>query len=161
MSLIPWKNKSADGGSMERVTDPLRRFRNEMDRVFDRFLESPWGLPSDPFGEGGWLPSLDMSETDKHVIIRAEMPGVDPKDINLTISGNVLTLSGEKKEVSQRKSESWHHTERSFGSFRRSMQLPTYVDAEKVSAEHAHGVLTIQLEKLQSATPKRIEVKSK
>lgn len=161
MSLIPWKSKSSNGGSIERSADPLHRFRSEMENVFDRFFDSPMSPWSEPFGPGGWMPSLDMSETDTHVVVRAEVPGVDPKDIDISVSGNILTVSGEKKETTEQKGESWHHTERRFGSFRRSMQLPAYADAEKVSAEHAHGVLMIRLEKSQAAKPKRIEVKSK
>jgi HSP20 family protein len=132
-----------------------------MDKAFDRFLREPFGGLNGMWPEmDQWGPTLDLSETDTHVIVKAEIPGVDPKAIDITLAGNLLTIAGKKEESSERKGESYFHSERRFGSFRRSIQLPAYVDSEKVSADHAHGVLTIQLEKQASATPKRVAVKT-
>ena len=162
MNLIPWRNKQKEVVSEEHDMLPaLRGFRSEMDRLFDRFFQEPLaGLenvwpPMSAFG-----PTLDLTETDTEVIVKAEIPGVAPKDVDVTVSGNVLTIAGEKKESSERKGQAVFHTERRFGSFRRTVQLPSYVDAAKVSAEHADGVLTIRVAKSTAATPKRVEVKA-
>lgn len=162
MNLIPWRNKQNSESSEERELAPmLRHFRTEMDRVFSRFFSEPFGALAEVWPDlRGWGPSLDVSETDTHVVVKAELPGVDPKEVDVRIAGNVLTISGEKSESSERKGESFYHTERRFGSFRRTVPLPAYVDAEKVSAEHANGVLSIQLPKSASATPKRVPVKA-
>lgn len=163
MNLIPWKSKRSGNGAREASADTsLSQFRHEVDRLFDRFFEDPFGgLREPPAPLGGWAPSLDVVETDKGVVVKAEVPGVDPKDIDITISGNVLTLSGEKSESTEEKGDSWYHSERRFGMFRRSVQLPSYVDTEKVSAEYVNGELTIRLDRLSSVAPKRVPVKAK
>lgn len=159
MSLVPWRQKSRPTELME--SDPLGalgRLRSEMDRVFDRFFGGH-GF----WDEGGalrsWAPAVDVTETDTEVTVRAEMPGIAPGDIEVTVSGEMLTISGEKKETRERKGENFFQSERHFGSFRRSVALPASVDSEKVSAEHQNGVLTVTLKKKQSALPKRITVK--
>jgi HSP20 family protein len=154
MSLIPWRNKRGDEASPLSAMNTLR---SEMDRVFDRMM----GALDGPFGGfGSGFPSLDISETDTEVCVRAEVPGVDPKELDVTLSGQTLTLAGEKKESTEHKGENYYHAERRFGSFRRSVQLPAPVDPEKMSAEHKNGVVLIKLRKHQSATPKRISVKT-
>lgn len=161
MSLIPWRNKQ-NGNDAERAEQApaIRKLRSEVDRMFDRLFHDPSDTLAS-WSEGTqWGPMLDLSETDTHLVIRAEVPGVDPKQVDITIVGAVLTISGEKSETTERKGESFYHTERRFGSFRRSVQLPRYVDTRKVSAEHANGVLTIQLAKSASATPKRVPVQA-
>ena len=162
MNLIPWRNKKrANGDADTALATSARRFRTEMDQLFDRFFRDPWGWPEELFGPPtGWRPALEVLENDREVTIRAEVPGIDPKDIDVTISGNMLTLSGEKKETSEHKGESYFHSERRYGSFRRCIELPTTVDPDRVTAEHANGVLTIHVGKVPSATPKRITVKT-
>ena len=124
--------------------------------------EPSFGFGSDePFSQlGAWAPQLDISETDKEVTIRAEVAGVDPKDLDVSITGNVLTLSGEKKDETEERGENYFHSERTFGSFRRSVQLPASVDPDSVSADHCNGVLCIHLKKVAGAEPKKIPVKS-
>ncbi len=161
MNLIPWRNKRSGNELQEspRALD-IHRFRHEIDRMFDRFFQDPFGAFLEPSTAwGGWAPSLDIVETDHDITLKVDVPGVDPKDLDIRISGNVLTLSGEKSESNENQGDTWYHSERRFGTFRRNVQLPSYVDPEKVSAEHANGVLTIRLEKLKSATPKRVPVK--
>ena len=127
--------------------------------MFERFFRDPFSIVREPLTRfGDWAPSLDVVESDRQVTVKAEVPGVDLKDLDITISGNVLTLTGKKSDSTEQKGDSWYHSERRFGTFQRSIQLPSYVDIEKVSAEHSNGVLTIRLEKLASATPKRIPV---
>lgn len=160
MNLIPWRGKREEVDWDDFWSrSPLATFRTEMDRLFDRFLagsETAFG----PGRWGDWAPSLDITETEKDVTVRAEVPGVDPKELEITVSGQVLTLAGQKKEFTEHKGENFHHSERRFGSFRRSIQLPASVDSEKISAEHKNGVVTIKLHKIASAAPKRIPVRS-
>ncbi len=162
MNLIPWRNKQKENDEQDRsLVRGMDDVRSQMDRAFDRFFHEPFGGLTGLWPDmNTWGPTLDLSETDKHVIVKAEIPGVDPKAIDITMAGNLLTISGKKEESSEQNGESYFHSERRFGSFRRSIQLPAYVDSEKVSADHANGVLTIQLEKLASATPKRVAVKT-
>lgn len=156
MSLIPWRGKRHE---TRGEVVPLSAFRHEVDRLFDSFLREPFG-----WGEMGWNewwnPSLDVSEDEKSVTVRAEVPGVKPEDINLSVMGNTLVISGEKKESEERKGDGFYQSERRFGSFRRDVMLPAGVDSEKVSAEYAHGVLTVRLEKSPDALPKKIPVKA-
>ena len=160
MTLVPWRGKRREDQLEETgLSSPIDYFRSEMDRLFDRFFGRETSMPF--FGGGpraGWAPSLDVSEDDTSVTVRAEVPGLDPKDLEITVSGQVLSLAGEKRETSESKGENYFHTERRFGSFRRSVQLPTPVDTDKVSAEHKNGVVIIVLHKQQSAVPKRIPV---
>lgn len=162
MSLIPWKGKQRDidwEEWMER--SPVGSLRREMDRLFDRFFGAGEAASGGELSRAmRWMPSLDVAETEKEVTVRAELPGVDPKDIDISISGQTLTVSGEKKEVTERRGESSFHSERCFGAFRRTVPLPVPVDEEKASAEYKKGVLTIRLTKSASAMPKRISVRA-
>lgn len=160
MNLVRWRNKR---GNLERPApeQSWRTFRTELDHLFDRFFEgfaAPW--PDFLGGERPWAPALDVTETDRDVTIRAEVPGVDPKDIEVTVSGNVLTIAGEKKCVSESKTETGYRCERQFGRFRRSIELPAFVDTDSVTAANAHGVLTITLKRSESEKPRRITVTS-
>jgi len=159
MSLIPWRSKQREG---ERTESPLVALRSEMDRLFDTFLREPFGAIDWPLiGQGRWSPTIDIAEADEEVIVRAELPGMDPKDLDVSISGNQLVLSGEKKESTLDKGKDYYHSESRYGSFRRAVRLPDGIDAEHVDAQFANGVLTLHLKKTPSAVPKRIEVKVK
>lgn len=165
MALIPWKTKRASQhNGDEFVNAPLAQLRSEMDHVFNRFMGRDWDLAAPEFtgfpAFGTWMPSLDVTESDDEVTVRAEVPGVDPKDLDVTVSGNVLTISGEKKETTERKGESFFHSERHFGRFRRTLQLDCPVDSSSVSAEHKNGVVEIRMKKQPDASAKRIEVKA-
>jgi len=154
---------------------PLADLQSEIDRLFDRFSR---GFPSlsmgrdlfdwDPFrGSGGTFsvtsPHVDVSETDKSYEISAELPGLDEKDIKVELKDDVLTLSGEKKEESEKEEKDYHVSERRFGSFRRSFRLPSGVDQDNVSADFKNGVLKIAMPKSATAQKKsrRIDVKTK
>ena len=104
---------------------------------------------------------IDVAETDKEVTIRAEVPGIDPKEINVSVTGDQLVISGEKKEKTERKGNGFSHHETRYGSFHRAIPLPEGVDSEKVDAQYANGVLTLTLAKSPQAAPKRIEIKVK
>ena len=103
MSLIHWRNKQHDGIPGESA--PLANLRNEMDRLFDSFIREPFGMLDWPAFMGGekWWPAVDVAESDKEVIVRAEIPGIDPKELDVTVTGNQLVISGEKKESNREK----------------------------------------------------------
>ncbi len=161
MSLIPWRGKrSADMWEGDWPKTQLGRFRSEMDQLFENFFGKAFDAVEAGYGAfSGWAPTLDVTETEAGVTIRAEVPGVDPADIEITVTGKTLTLSGEKKEATEDKSENYFHSERRFGTFRRSVELPSPVNTEKVAAEHKNGVVSIQISKDPAAVPKRIPVK--
>jgi HSP20 family protein len=164
MKLTPWSNRrkinlSGDGNSSLPSLGSLRR---EMDQVFARFFENPCGgLDLDVGHSSGWLPSVDVVDGGKEVTVRAEIPGVDPKDIDVSVSGGKLTIAGSKKTEHQESDKDYFRSERMFGSFRRIVTLPEGVDPEKVSAEHSNGVLTIHLAKSEAAAAKRIAITRK
>ena len=160
MSLIPWRNKQREGEPTE--SSPLAALRNEMDRLFDSFFREPFGAIDWPFGgHRKWSPAVDLAENDEEVTVRAELPGIDPKELDVSISSNQLVLTGEKKESWEDQGKDFSHSESRYGSFRRTLQLPDGVDTEKVDAQYANGVLTLRLKKSHPTPAKRIEVKTK
>lgn len=160
MSLIPWKNKSKE--PVRADISPLATLRAEIDRLFDALTRDPFGAFDWPVsGTRGWVPPVDVAESEDEFTVRAEIPGIDPKELQVSISGNQLVLAGEKKESSEKKGKDYYQTESRYGAFRRCIALPDSVDQEKVEAEYVNGVLTIRLKKLQSAPPKKVEVKVK
>jgi len=157
-SLIPWRNKHQENDSGD--SNPLVELSREFDRAMGAMLRGSLGW-GEGFGEmSAWMPSLDLTEDDRTVTVRAEIPGVDPKDFNLSVNGNTLVISGEKREESEKKDKGVYHSERRFGSFHRMVTLPSEVDSDKVTADYAHGVLTVKMEKSPTAKSKRIEVKT-
>lgn len=147
LSLIPWHERKE-----------LDRFRSEMDRLFDQFFD--WRPFRRSFDEGDWTPLVDVSETGKEVIVNAEIPGMDAKDIDISLNGRVLTLRGEKKSNHEEKNENFHRIERRYGAFSRSFELPADVDANKVKATYKDGVLKISLPKTKEQSVKKIEIKT-
>ena len=132
-------------------------FRREMDRLFDRFFEPRW----DEFeAVGEWAPKLDFSETKDAYLVKAEVPGVEQKDISVQIQNQVLTLKGEKHKEKEEKDEKYHRVERSWGAFTRTLALPMGVETEKVSATFKDGLLTIKLPKAPGAKGMTIPVKA-
>jgi HSP20 family protein len=129
-----------------------------MDRLFDRFLGPEGGELSATLGE--WVPSLDVSETKEAVVVKAEVPGTDPKDIHVTLQENFLTINGEKKQEKEEKDERHHRIERSYGAFTRSLRLPVAVDASKVDAKFKNGLLTVTLTKAPGAKGTAVPVKA-
>lgn len=131
--------------------------RRDMDRLLERFFESPWAeLPA----LGDWTPALDVSEGKDAITVKAELPGVDPKEINISLAGDMLTIKGEKEETKEEKDEHKHRVERSYGAFMRSVMLPTSVDASKVNATFKNGVVTITLPKAPGAKGTTIPLKA-
>ncbi|EFK10232.1 Hsp20/alpha crystallin family protein [delta proteobacterium NaphS2] len=132
--------------------------RNEMNTLFDRFFD--WRPFSAGSGVSVWRPALDVSETPKEVLVRAELPGMDPKEIDISLHDNVLTVKGERKQEKEEKDENYHRVERSYGSFVRSFRLPAEVESEKVGASYKDGILTIRLKKSAKVAKKKIEIKT-
>jgi len=129
--------------------------RKEMEKLWDRFLgETPFGR-----GRGGeWLPQVDVSENGKTVEISAELPGLEPGDVSVTLSGDMLTIKGEKKREREEKDEKRHYVERFFGSFERSFKLPAEVQADKIEARFKNGVLKLSLPKTEEAETKEVKI---
>lgn len=148
------------------TANPLIDLRDEVDRLFDRFSTRFPSLSTgrslfdwEPFGT--WRgssafasPSVDIAETDKSYDVTADLPGVSEKDINVELKDDVLTVSGEKKEESEKEEKDYRLSERRFGSFKRSFRLPSGVDEDKVSAKFKDGVLKVVLPKTAEAQTK-------
>jgi HSP20 family protein len=158
MTLIPWRTKREEEGG--RQLAPLSGFRHEMDRLFDSFFHDSLSTGDRPWGVTSWGPPLDVEETDKEVLVKAEIPGMKAEDLELSIRGDALVISGEKKESEERRETGYVYQERHFGSFRREVQLPSAVEADDVNAEYKDGVLSVRLKKSQEALPKKIRVKT-
>jgi HSP20 family protein len=140
--------------------DPFVTFRREMDRMFDHFLDGFGGRSGN--GPGAIAPAIDLDETEKEMVLTAELPGVSDKDIEVSLAGDVLTIKGEKKTETEEKKGNATYTERRYGSFARSLRLPFEVKDEQVDATFKDGVLTVRVPKpadLQSQV-RRIEVKA-
>jgi len=153
--LIPWKRNASTRNGNSQIT-PISEMRMDWDRLFDRFLDDVWS-PSSGVASGMLL---DVSETDDQVRVRAEVPGMNPEDLNINLAGEMLTLAGEKVDDSAVQEGRSYYSERHFGTFQRAIKLPCPVDADKVEAEHKNGVVTITLWKSDAVRPKRIQIKS-
>jgi HSP20 family protein len=157
--------KGQSGRLPSRYTDQFQSFRHEMDRLFDSFLGGFPSLPSlrhtFPAVEG-LTPALDVKETEKEVVVKADLPGIDEKDIQLTIQDGILSLRGEKKSERKSERDNYYVMERSYGSFQRAIRLPETVNDEKAEAHFDKGVLTVTLPKRPELVKaqKKIEIKS-
>jgi HSP20 family protein len=143
-----------------REVTPFRdfeRMKNETDHFWDSFFD----VESRRKGEdsGGWFPSLDVSETKNEIVVKAEVPGMDPKDIDISLSDGMLSIRGERKQEKEEKEENYHLVERSYGSFARSVALPKEVKHDKISASYKDGVLKIVLPKSEEARKKEVKIK--
>jgi HSP20 family protein len=139
-----------------RVWDPFRIAREEMETLWSQLT----GEPSERLTRGRILPTLDLSETDNAIQIRADVPGMKAEDIDIQLNNGVLTISGERKEEKEEKGKTFHRVERRHGSFSRSLTLPAAVAEDKVDAQYRDGVLTVSLQKSEEAKSKKIKVKS-
>jgi HSP20 family protein len=172
MADVPVEVKKA-APAEATAPDVWRSFRSEMDRLFDRFAGG-FGFPAlrrmfdiEPAGRSASsfsfsAPAIDMSEDEKAYKISAELPGLDAKDVDVSVSGNMLVLKGEKLQEKEEKDKNYYFSERAYGSFQRAFELPASVDRDKISADVSKGVLTMTLPKTPDAQKqqKKIEVKS-
>jgi HSP20 family protein len=127
-----------------------------MDKLWGRFFED-W--PSVKPLRGEWAPSLDVSETKQNVVVKGEVPGMDPKDIDISYADGVLTIKGEKKQEQEENDENYHVVERRYGSFSRSIRLPHEIQSDKIKASYKNGVLKVSLPKSEEAKKKEIRIK--
>lgn len=132
---------------------PLVRLQNEMNRMFEDFLED---TPAQR-GTGMRYPAINLWEDGDAAYVEAELPGLTLDDLSVTVSGNELTIAGERK-INEQNNASWHRRERGLGAFSRSLTLPWEVDAEQVEATLRDGVLLVKLPKHESARPKKVKV---
>jgi HSP20 family protein len=141
------------------VGHPLTRLRDEIDSLFDRFLGS-WPAPAEWGWNAGRFWDADVEDTGEEILVRAEAPGFEPKDFDIHISGNLLTIQAEHKQEAEEKKEGYRSWERRYGRFQRSIPLPAAVDADKVEAHYRNGVLELRLPRTEEAQRRRIEVKA-
>ncbi len=142
--------------------EPMRdmvTLRDAMDRLFDDAFTRPGGLTNG--GRGRGLPAVDMYETENDVVVKMAVPGIKPEDVQISVTGDTLSVKGEIKENTDNKDKAYHIREQRWGSFERVLTLPTDVKSEKASAEFENGVLTITLPKAEEVKPKTISVKAK
>ena len=145
---------------------PWRPFREleEMERRFEDILGRPF-LPSVwrrlPIEERGWAPAIEVFEKEDKFVVKAELPGMKEEDIDVSVIGDTLTIKGERKAESEVKEEDYYCCERSYGSFSRSIAVPSNVDAKKIEASFEDGVLDISLPKVPEVKPKKIAVSAK
>jgi HSP20 family protein len=141
-----------------QAVEPFRDFddvQTEVNRLFDNFL----GRPAQANGmERMWSPAVDMHETKDEVVVHAELPGLNEKDIHLSITGDVLSIRGERRWNEDVKREGYYRGERWYGKFERTLPLPVSVQADKVTAKYREGVLTITLPKVEEIKPKDIKI---
>jgi len=135
----------------------ITEFQREMDELFASFFGT-MAPASERFFGTGFAPEFDISETDTEVILKADLPGVDPKDVEISLTGDTVTIRGEKKEEKEEKSESVHRVERRYGSFCRAFTLPSDVQEDKVEAAYKNGVLTVKMPKTERSRRKTIRI---
>lgn len=139
-----------------RPVQDLFSIHNEMSRLFDN-----WHRPTRYRTEGenlDWMPVVDISEANEHVEIRAEIPGLSEKDVQVSVTDDVLTLKGEKTQVSDENDQKYHRVERSYGRFQRSFTLPANLNPEDIKAKFTNGVLTVSIPKVKEVQPKEIQI---
>lgn len=163
MNLIPWHSKQSagDGVGTSSVLDVRREIARAMDRFFDEPMFGSRGLFDFPRLSrelGTFVPAVDVTEDENEIVVRAELPGIDPDKVEVSISGNSLLLSGQKEESHEDRGKDYYRSERSFGSFRRRIDLPESVDADRITAEYDSGVLSVRAPKRQGAGSKRIPI---
>lgn len=161
--LIPWKREGNKVPVRQERGLSLYDWERDVNRLFDDFFRG-WGLA--PFGAWepweGFSPRVDVVETDREFRVSAELPGMDERDVEVSISHNTLTIRGEKRAEKEDRGENYYHVERSYGSFHRSIPFPCEVDADKANAVFKKGVLTVTLPKVTPGKEcKKIDIKVK
>jgi HSP20 family protein len=135
----------------------MMTLRDAMDRLFDDAFTRPLRL-----NDGHWsMPAVDMYQTDNEIVVKAAVPGVKTEDVQINVTGEVLTIKGEVKEKEEVKEKAYHLREQRWGMFERTLALPTDVIADKAKAEFENGILTITLPKAEEVRPKTISIKTK
>jgi len=147
MALIRW----------EPVRE-LNTIQTEMNRLFNTFFESPAPGHTASAPARRWLPAMDLVETEDHFVLRADLPGLSEKDVNIELEDNVLTVSGERKAEHEERKEGYYRVERASGSFSRSLTLPEGVDPAGVTANFDRGVLEVRVPKPEERKPRKVAI---
>lgn len=166
-SLIPWRRKSQVPARDRDLANPLEALHRQMNDLFENFFEE-FNMPHLPsLWRGGeslstLTPMFDVTETDSEIKVTAELPGMEEKDIDVTLENNVLTVKGEKKEEREEKKKGYYVSERQYGHFQRVLPLPVGIQEDKIKAKFKNGVLTVTLPKTEEAKKqgRKIEVMS-
>jgi HSP20 family protein len=141
--------------------DPFRdlvSIQDELNRLFGRTFTGV--EPTRPTAAGAWMPSMDVYETEDKIVATIELPGIDPKDVEVAVEDSTLTVSGSREFSSEIQEENVHRIERRYGSFSRAITLPQTADTEKVEAAFDKGVLTVEVPKVEKAKPKKIQIRA-
>lgn len=146
MAIVRWE-------PFRDVVSAQDQFNRLFNETFSRFLGE-----NEPTAKAAWAPAVDIYEKENSVVLKAELPGVDPKDVDIRIEDGTLYLKGERKFEKETKEENYHRIERSYGSFMRTFQLPRTLNADNVTAEYKDGILTLTLPKREEAKPKAIKI---
>jgi HSP20 family protein len=144
MALVRWDSS--------RELDSLQ---SEFNRLFDSFLGTGSGADH---RARRWVPAMDLVETDDHLVLKADLPGLSKDDVSIEVKDNVLTVSGERKAEHEEKADGYYRIERAFGGFSRSLNLPTGVDAEAIDADFVDGVLEVRIPKPEERKPRRVAI---
>jgi HSP20 family protein len=152
MALIRWRPRT----EMDPFRD-MMGIQEEINRLFDWTLGRRSG---EDLGllQGEWVPAIDVAENESSVFVKVELPGMSEKDVDVNILGNTLTIKGQKTKEEEKKDQNYYRLERSYGSFQRSVTLPSAVEADKCKASFKDGVLEIEMPKKEEAKPKQIKV---
>ena len=147
--ILPWKRNKNNRGT---------ELRRDIDSMYDRLFARDFLPSSFLFSKERWDPTLDISESRKVITVRAEIPGIEAKDFDISIDGRLLTIKGEKKQEQREVEETYYRVERSYGYFSRTIELPAEVDTKKVEASYKRGILKIKIRKTKSSETKRIQI---
>ena len=149
--------KNEERSLAQRAGEPLSHLRNQINRVFDDFVGESWLTPRREMAAGFW-PQVDVTETDNEIKVSADIPGVEPKDIDVSVEDGMLIIKGEKKYEREEKEKGQYRMERSYGSFERAIELPAEVDESKAKAEFKKGVPRLTLPKRPGAPSRRKKI---
>ena len=139
--------------------DPFRDLNMLQDRMNRLFEDAGRGMSTEePASTTIWSPAVDIYETEGEIVVQAELPGMDRKDITLHLENNVLTIRGDRKFQKETREDNYHRIERSYGGFSRSFSIPATVDEDKIRADYKEGVLKVALPKKEQAKPKQIQI---
>ena len=169
MKALARKQGNGRESMLEPIESEFARFRDEIDRAINRMWGGALSAPFTLFPEAmlapqlktwsSW-PAIDVSEDDKGVTIRADVPGMDAKDVAVEVSGNAVTIRGAREEEKEEKNASMWRRERRLGKFERTITLPQYIDVDKLDAKYEKGTLTVTAPRSPGEAPKRVEVKN-
>ena len=159
MNLIPWhRGNGLTSRNEAYLPSSFIELRHAMDRFLDRMPSLEWPELTD--GGRTFLPNIDIVEEDDEILVTAEVPGIDPDDLDIRVSGDELSIHGEKRESSESTDGGRHHCERRYGMFTRRIELPNTADLDSVEAEQREGVLTIRVKKHPETTSRHIDVRN-